>query len=127
MRHTSGRRLIEWAVSGRMLATSMGIAAALAAPLAATGQTVASTDNTGTSLEEIVVTANKLNAQKVLDIPASIQAISGDAIQAAGISGIMGIAGDVPGLSIQDLGPGDKKYVIRGINSTGDATAGIYY
>ena len=29
----------------------------------------------------------------------------------------MDIAGDIPGLSIQDLGPGDKKYVIRGINS----------
>jgi iron complex outermembrane receptor protein len=129
MRHTSGGRLIERAVSGRMLAASAGLAAVLAAPLAAVGQTVAATENAGagTSLDEIVVTANKLNAQRVLDIPASIQAISGDAIQAAGISGIMGIAGDVPGLSIQDLGPGDKKYVIRGINSTGDSTAGIYY
>ena len=39
----------------------------------------------------------------------------------------MSIAGDVPGLSIQDLGPGDKKYVIRGINSTGDSTTGVYY
>jgi iron complex outermembrane receptor protein len=39
----------------------------------------------------------------------------------------MDIAGDIPGLSVQDLGPGDKKYVIRGINSTGDSTAGIYY
>ena len=64
---------------------------------------------------------------KVLDVPASIQAISGDALQSAGAAGIMSIAGEVPGLSIQDLGPGDKKYVIRGINSTGDATAGIYY
>jgi iron complex outermembrane recepter protein len=129
MRHTIGGRLIEWAVSRRMLAASAGLAAALAAPLAAVGQTVAATENSGagTSLDEIIVTANKLNAQRVLDIPASIQAISGDAIQAAGISGIMGIAGDVPGLSIQDLGPGDKKYVIRGINSSGDSTAGIYY
>ncbi|HUE11737.1 MAG TPA: TonB-dependent receptor [Steroidobacteraceae bacterium] len=129
MRHTTGGRLIEWAVSGRMLVASMGLAAALSAPLVALGQTVAVTENSGagTSLDEIVVTANKLNAQRVLDIPASIQAISGDAIQAAGISGIMGLAGDVPGLSIQDLGPGDKKYVIRGINSTGDSTAGIYY
>jgi outer membrane receptor protein involved in Fe transport len=129
MRHTTGGRLIEWAVSGRMLVASMGLAAALSAPLVALGQTVAATENSGagTSLDEIVVTANKLNAQRVLDIPASIQAISGDAIQAAGISGIMGLAGDVPGLSIQDLGPGDKKYVIRGINSTGDSTAGIYY
>ena len=39
----------------------------------------------------------------------------------------MSIAGEVPGLSIQDLGPGDKKYVIRGINSTGDSTVGVYY
>ncbi len=73
------------------------------------------------------MTANKLNAQRVLDIPASIQAISGDSLQAAGVSGIMDVAGQVPGLSIQDLGPGDKKYVIRGINSTGDATTGVYF
>ncbi len=83
--------------------------------------------NDAGSIDEIVVTANKLNAQKVLDIPVSIQAISGDALQSAGVAGIMGIAGDIPGLSIQDLGPGDKKYVIRGINSTGDATTGVYY
>lgn len=78
-------------------------------------------------LEEVTVTANKLNATKVLDTPVSIQAISGDALQRAGSAGIMDIAGDVPGLSIQDLGPGDKKYVIRGINSTGAATTGVYY
>jgi outer membrane receptor protein involved in Fe transport len=79
------------------------------------------------ALEEIVVTANKLNATKVLDTPGSIQAISGDALQRSGSAGIMDIAGDIPGLSIQDLGPGDKKYVIRGINSTGASTTGIYY
>jgi iron complex outermembrane receptor protein len=79
------------------------------------------------SLSEVVVTANKLTAQSVLDAPVSIQAISGDAIQAAGSSAIMDIAGQIPGLSIQDLGPGDKKYVIRGINSSGDLTTGVYY
>jgi iron complex outermembrane recepter protein len=108
---------------GWVLAASAGIAVLLSgAPAGA-----ADTSSESTTIEEIVVTANKLNAQKVLDIPASIQAISGDSLQAAGVSGIMGIAGEIPGLSIQDLGPGDKKYVIRGINSTGDATAGIYY
>lgn len=74
-----------------------------------------------------MVTANKLNAQKVLDVPASIQAISGDTLKSAGASAFMDIAGNIPGLSVQDLGPGDKKYVIRGINSTGDSTVGIYY
>ena len=81
----------------------------------------------GLALEEVTVTANKLSASKVLDTPASIQAISGDALQAAGVSGIMDVAGQIPGLSIQDLGPGDKKYVIRGINSTGASTTGVYY
>src|SRR4051794_33737663 len=70
-------------------------------------------------LTEVVVTANKLNATKVLDTPVSIQAISGDALQRNNASGIMDIAGGIPGLSVQDLGPGDKKYVIRGINSAG--------
>jgi iron complex outermembrane receptor protein len=79
------------------------------------------------ALEEVTVTANKLNATKVLDTPTSIQAISGDALQSAGVSGIMDVAGEIPGLSVQDLGPGDKKYVIRGINSTGYATTGVYY
>ena len=80
-----------------------------------------------TALGEIIVTANKLSAQSVLDAPVSIQAIWGDALQAAGSSAIMDIAGQIPGLSIQDLGPGDKKYVIRGINSSGDSTTGVYY
>jgi iron complex outermembrane receptor protein len=112
----NGRRI----ASHRTLAMGAGIAALLlgAAAIAA---------DSGDKLDEIVVTANKLNAQKVLDVPASIQAISGDALQNAGVSGIMGIAGEIPGLSIQDLGPGDKKYVIRGINSTGDSTTGVYY
>jgi iron complex outermembrane recepter protein len=78
-------------------------------------------------LNEVVVTANKLNATKVLDIPVSIQAISGDALQRSGATSIMDIAGAVPGLAIQDLGPGDKRYVIRGVNSAGAATAGVYY
>src|SRR5258708_34115132 len=106
-----------------MLAVGAGMTAML------TGRPDVAADPSSESapLEEIVVTANKLNAQKVLDIPVSIQAISGDSLQRAGSSAFMDIAGQIPGLSVQDLGPGDKKYVIRGINSTGDSTAGIYY
>ncbi|HWM67520.1 MAG TPA: TonB-dependent receptor plug domain-containing protein, partial [Steroidobacteraceae bacterium] len=96
------------------------------AGLMSAGAAVAA-DDSAAVLEEVTVTANKLNATKVLDTPVSIQAISGDALQRSGASNIMDIAGDIPGLSIQDLGPGDKKYVIRGINSTGASTTGIYY
>ena len=79
------------------------------------------------ALREVVVTATKLNAADVIKVPASIQAISGETLQREDASGIMSIAGQIPGLSIQDLGPGDKKYVIRGINSTGASTVGVYY
>jgi outer membrane receptor protein involved in Fe transport len=102
----------------------LGPLAALTAVASAADEAPA---DSGLALEEVTVTANKLNASKVLDTPASIQAISGDALQSAGVSGIMDVAGLIPGLSIQDLGPGDKKYVIRGINSTGASTAGVYY
>jgi outer membrane receptor protein involved in Fe transport len=80
-----------------------------------------------TSGLQVIVTANKLNAEKVLDGPASLQAISSEALQREMASGIMSIAGDIPGLAIQDLGPGDKRYVIRGIYSPGDSTTGVYY
>jgi outer membrane receptor protein involved in Fe transport len=95
------------------------------AALMSTGTATAADDSS--ALEEVTVTASKLNATKVLDTPVSIQAISGDALQRSGASGIMDIAGSIPGLSIQDLGPGDKKYVIRGVNSAGASTTGIYY
>jgi iron complex outermembrane recepter protein len=78
-------------------------------------------------ISEVVVTANKLNAANVLDAPTSIQAISGDTLQQTGASGFMDIVNKIPGLAVEDQGPGDRRYVIRGINSTGDSTAGIYY
>ena len=125
MKKTIGPRLTaKLSIANRLFAASVGIAATFAAPLSSLAQSVPA--NSG-ALDEIVVTANKLNAQKVLDIPASIQAISGESLQNQGASKIMSIAGQIPGLSIQDLGPGDKKYVIRGINSTGDATTGVYF
>jgi outer membrane receptor protein involved in Fe transport len=107
-----------------MLGTGVLATLSCAAARAATANDASSSD---TSMSEIIVTANKLKAQSVLDAPVSIQAISGDALQAAGSSAIMDVAGQIPGLSIQDLGPGDKKYVIRGINSSGDSTTGVYY
>jgi iron complex outermembrane recepter protein len=114
--------IVSKTVSGILAAAFLGSLAGVA-----TAADEAPAADNGLDLQEVVVTANKLNATRVLDTPTSIQAISGDALQSAGVSGIMDVAGEIPGLSIQDLGPGDKKYVIRGINSTGYATTGVYY
>jgi iron complex outermembrane recepter protein len=79
------------------------------------------------ALSEVVVTVNKMNSQSVIEVPAAIQAISGDALQAQGATSFEDIAPQIAGLQIRDLGPGDKKYIIRGINSSGDATTGVYF
>jgi iron complex outermembrane receptor protein len=78
---------------GYKVSSGFAAGAAMVAMLASAPLAAADSAN---ELGEVVVTANKLNAQKVLDIPVSIQAISGDALQGAGVSGIMDIAGDIP-------------------------------
>ncbi len=81
----------------------------------------------GSGLEEIIVTANKRGDEALQDVPIAIQAITGDALRNAGSVEFIDFAVRVPSLTFQDLGPGDKKIVIRGINSTGAATVGVYY
>jgi iron complex outermembrane recepter protein len=100
------------------------------APIAAVAADADRPDDLATQaggISEVVVTANKLNSANVLDVPTSIQALSGDALRANGVSGFMDVVNKIPGLAVEDQGPGDRKYVIRGINSTGDSTTGIYY
>ncbi len=80
-----------------------------------------------TALEEVVVTANKRGEQSTQDTPAAISALSGDDLQKSGVVNFADYAGLIPSLSYTDLGPGDKKYVIRGVTSKGPATVGVYY
>jgi len=95
---------------------------AIAAPARA-----ADTPATGTVLQEVTVTASKRGEESAQDLPEAIQAISGAQLQSKGAVEFSDFAASVPSLSYNDLGPGDKKYVIRGINSTGAATVGVYY
>ncbi|TLY75128.1 MAG: TonB-dependent receptor, partial [Gammaproteobacteria bacterium] len=115
-------RLLSAATTGVAALLTGGPAVAADAPAAATQPAAGAA-----SLEEITVTANKLSAQAAIDVPGAIQAISGDALQREGAAQFIDIAPKIAGLQIQDLGPGDKKYIIRGINSTGDATTGVYF
>ena len=78
------------------------------------------------AIEEIVVTANKVSAQSVQTVPISITAISGTSLADAGATQFDEWSHSVPGLVYQDQGPGDKRYVIRGVQSIGAATVGVY-
>ncbi|MBI2970290.1 MAG: TonB-dependent receptor [Gammaproteobacteria bacterium] len=78
-------------------------------------------------IEEIVVTATKRGETDIQSIAGVIHAISGDELDEKGIIDFEDFAGAVPGLQFQDLGPGDKEYIIRGINGNGPAVVGTYF
>ncbi len=79
------------------------------------------------TIEVIEVTASKRGAQLVQDVPMSVQAIGGEEIRDIGALEFSDLAGQIPSLQIQDLGPGDREYIIRGVNSDATATVGVYY
>ena len=79
------------------------------------------------TLQDIIVTASKRGDESLRNVPLAIQALTGDTLANAGITQFSEYATRVPSLAFQDLGPGDKKFIIRGINSSGAATVGAYY
>ncbi|MCE3284331.1 MAG: hypothetical protein K0R70_587 [Steroidobacteraceae bacterium] len=102
----------------------LGVVAALVAtPLAA--QTVPA--DRGSTLEEIVVTAQK-REEKLSDIPISITALSGSDLQAMAATQFRDFANTVPGLSYTTAGAGDTQVNLRGIATGGNVspTVGIY-
>lgn len=84
-------------------------------------------DNTEAgSLEEIIVTARKKN-ESVLNVPINITALNDEQLTQLKAKDFVDFASSIPGLQFQDLGPGDKEYIIRGVNAKGASTTGAYY
>ena len=75
------------------------------------------------TIEEVVVTARK-RSESTQDIPILITALSDEFLERGKIKDFADFAGQVPGLQFQDLGPGDKEYIIRGVNAKGSSTGG---
>lgn len=77
-------------------------------------------------IEEVVVTATKRGAANMQSTPISIQALTGDRLTDMGAIDFNDFFRQVPGLAVFDQGPGDKRYIIRGVNATGAGTVGLY-
>ncbi|HXO57148.1 MAG TPA: TonB-dependent receptor, partial [Mycobacterium sp.] len=97
---------------------------AVAAPLAAPAAADSTLDS---GLAEITVTAEKYKST-IQDTPISLSAVSGEQLDAAGITSVEALARELPGLSVRSAGPGETEYEARGLASSGGAapTVGFY-
>ena len=80
----------------------------------------------GTVLEEIVVTATK-REESLRDIPASIAAIDGEALESMGVLSINEVLEETPGVTANSARPGDQRIVIRGISTSASPTSTVPY
>ena len=84
-------------------------------------------DDPSSALQEIVVTAQK-RVSTVQTTPISITAVSGDDLQARGVSSLASLAQGTPGVSLKSEGPSQTEIEMRGMTSSGgnSATVGFY-
>ena len=66
--------------------------------------------------EEITVTAAK-REQALLDVPFSVAAPTEEVLRARGVENLEGIAANVGGFTVQNLGPGQSQVALRGVSA----------
>src|SRR5271165_4322782 len=116
-------------VPDRGLSATTSIAAAVfftlyGAPRAALGD---QPDVSSTALQEITVTATR--RQETLEaVPYSLSVVSPEQLAAGGVTDLMSLSTQIPGLSMYDYGArfaGAVVPIIRGINATGSPARGF--
>lgn len=121
-------RWLTTLLTSAVAAAWMQPATAQSLDMASTGTADASRGTADTQYGggDIIVTATKRGASSLKDVPIAISAVSAEALTAKGALDFKDFYRQVPGLAIQDYGPGDKRYIIRGVNATGAGTVGLY-
>src|ERR1700761_7088951 len=75
---------------------------------------------------EVVVTATKRETP-LQDTPESIAVIGSDTLQSTHADNFTDFSKLAPGLTATDLGPGNKRYALRGLQSPGEPEVALYY
>ncbi|HEV3073011.1 MAG TPA: TonB-dependent receptor plug domain-containing protein, partial [Thermoanaerobaculia bacterium] len=66
--------------------------------------------------EEITVTARK-REETIQDVPFSVAAPTEEVLRSRGVDTIEGVAANVAGFTVQNLGPGQSQVAMRGVSS----------
>lgn len=69
------------------------------------------------NIDDIIVTANRRDST-LQEVPMSISAVSGAALEKKGITDFQSLAASVPSLSFRSSGPGRQKLTLRGLSSS---------
>lgn len=123
------RRLIIFSTAVSALAlASPAMAAdqpAGTAPLAE--QQSAAAAEAGTQGNDIIVTAAR-RTQSLKDVPLSVSAVGQDEINKRGIQTILDLSRAVPGLVVNEAGPGENRIFLRGVANPNNLTSlvGVY-
>ena len=110
-----------------ILCSGLLAAAGWSSQACATEAAAAADTAVDTGLAEIVVTAERYTST-IQNTPISITALTGDQLNAAGITSMEDVIREVPGLSMRTTGPGLTELEARGLASNGGAapTVGFY-
>src|SRR5271167_3500558 len=103
----------HFGVLGLSLLCGSLMAASWSSVASATEAAAAADTGTDTGLAEIVVTAERYSAT-IQNTPISITALTGDQLNAAGITSMEDVIREVPGLSMRSAGPGLSEFEARG-------------
>lgn len=99
---------------------SVPLLVSLICPLAAQGAESPET------VDEVLITATRRES-RLMETPVSITALSGDSLRGMGADSFSDFANRVPGLTSIDVGPGQKRYALRGLQSAGEPEVALYY
>jgi outer membrane receptor protein involved in Fe transport len=104
-----------WLLSG-VCAGALTLAAGTAAAQEAVKPPTPAVAANQTSANEVIVTAEK-RRERLVDVPASVTALTGQSLSKQGIVSITDFAALAPGLTFKGAGDGETSLVIRGINA----------
>ncbi|MGH8238592.1 MAG: TonB-dependent receptor plug domain-containing protein, partial [Steroidobacteraceae bacterium] len=112
--------------SAVIIAVTMG-GARLAPAADATSPAGGAADVPRGLITEVVVTARKRGDERLQEIPTAITAFGEQTLQDMGVNEFADFAYQVPGLTFNDTGNGEKRYIMRGVQSAGQEQVAVYY
>jgi len=115
-------------VSVACVGIALGAEGRAHAAAAAPAEVAPAADDVGqTQVSEVIVTARKRGEERLQDIPTAISAIGSAQLEKMGVKDFSDIAYEIPGLTFNDQGAGQKRYIIRGVFSPGQEQVAVYY